>query len=234
MVIKEQRNALLIIIGVMFVTMMVALLAIHLERGPHAFISPSLANEIKVKQARDFYVYDYALNKEIKVATKCLRVGKYSVICAEPSLMVPGDVLDRIRTEFDESIYQNGIGKPTSVEYTNMNPTGKVVILLLAAKRGWTPETGVKEVAGYYSKLNEQARLYNSESNQARIIHVFIEPRNINGDTVMETVAHEARHLKDWSATRNNVGLVIGSLFAFATVATIYLGLSHLYFRSFR
>ncbi len=225
---------MLIITGVMFVTMIIAFIAIYLERGRYVFESSNQAKEINVGQARDFYVYDFAQNRQIKVAARCVRIGKYSVICVEPKLMVPGDILDRIRAEFDESIYQTGIGKPPTDKFLNMYPTSKVVILLLAAKHGRIQETGVKEVAGYYSKLNEQARLYNTESNQAKIIHVFIEPRNINGDTVMETVAHEARHLKDWSATRDNVGLVIGSLFAFATVVTMYLGLSHLYFRSFR
>ncbi|MFA5867256.1 MAG: hypothetical protein WC891_04765 [Actinomycetota bacterium] len=232
--IKERRNILFVITGVMFVVTMVALLLIYLEQGRSAFESLGQGREIKLWQTRDFYVYDYALKKEVRVAARCVRIGKSSVVCVEPSVTLSSTLLDRIRDDFDESIYNNAIGTAPADKYKNLNLTNKIVILLLEAKRGRIPEAGVKQVAGYYSKLNEQARFYNAESNQARIIHVFIEPRNINDDSIMETVAHEARHLKNWSKTRNNVGLIIGSLFAIATVATLYLGLSHLYFRSFR
>jgi hypothetical protein len=189
--------------------------------------------KIIVGAARDFFVYDYSKDKKVSVKLTCVKISRHAIIYKEPSVGLPKDIIDRIGTEFDEDIYpvnRRLLAPPALMGLTGEN---RVTILLLDEFRGRPANAKAPSVNGYYSQENERLQVYQSESNQAKLINIFVSRYNVSGDDVMTTVAHEIWHLTNWAQTRNNVGLIIGGLFAFATVLTLYLGLSHLYLRSF-
>ena len=188
---------------------------------------------VSVGQGRNFFVYDYSQDKKVSVRLVCVKVSRHAIIYKEPSVVLDAAIIDRVGTEFDEDIYP--VNRVLLAPPALMGLTGetRVTILLLNEFRGRPSDAKALPVMGYYSQENERLSLYKSESNQAKLINIFVARYNVSGDMVMETVAHEIWHLTNWAQTRNNVGLIIGGLFAFATVLTLYLGLSHLYTRSF-
>ncbi len=179
-----------------------------------------------------FIVYDFSRGSSVAVDMVCVKVSRHAAVYAEPALTLAPGLVDRIGTEFDDNIFplnKAGLAPPALM---GLNGTKMTKILLLEERRGRSAN-GKKMLAGYYTQQNEQLRAYQSASNQAKIVHVFVGNFDVDQDDIMDTVAHETRHLTNWAETRNNVGMAISGLFALATVITLYLGLSHMYLRSF-
>ncbi|MFH1736982.1 MAG: hypothetical protein ABH838_03715 [Actinomycetota bacterium] len=237
---SERRNFLLIVAVVMVIVFAAAVLALGLDIGYSAIFKRSYLGgltlggpAVEKDSRRSFYIFDFSRNKEIPLEMVCARLGRYSVIYKEPDLAVSDSLLDRIRVEFDEDIYPVVGGPLAPSRGMGLDGETRVTILLLKASLGEQPGTSGRAYGGYYSSANEQLGLYREKSNEAKIIHIFITQRSIDEDHVLELVAHETRHLKNWAMTKTNTGYALGGLFAAATVMTLYLGLSRLYIRSF-
>lgn len=232
----ERRRIAQAVIGAMLLVFCLALSLMFIDgvfSESKKADSSAAVRSATIGAERTFNIYDYSLDKRVMVKMVCVSVGRHSIIYKEPLVKTTQTLLRRITTEFDENIYpadrSQFLGKPIM----GMGNEDKIIMLLLNSKRGLPADLKAKVVSGYYSQDNEQLKLYKSESNEARIIHIFVGGLYTNEDSVIETVAHEARHLKNWDITKNNVGLIIGSLFAIATIMTLYLVLSNLYLRSF-
>lgn len=237
---SERRNFLLIVAVVMVVIFTAAVLVLGLDIGYSAIFKRSYTGGLKLGgpaveegSRRSFYIFDFSRNQEIPLEMVCARLGRYCLIYKEPDLKVSDGLLDRISVEFDEDIYP-AIGEPLAPSRgMGLDGETRVAIVLLKASRGEQPGTNGRAYGGYYTSANEQLGLYQEKSNEAKIIHIFIPQRSVDEDHVLELVAHETRHLKNWVMTKTNTGFALGGLFAVATVMTLYLGLSRLYFRSF-
>ncbi len=179
-----------------------------------------------------FIVYDFSRRESVAVDMICEKVSRHAVVYREASVQLPAGLADRIGTEFDDNVYPSNQRALAPAAVMGVSGEKRTTILLLNESRGRSPN-GKKMLAGYYTQQNEQLRAYQSASNQAKIVHVFIGNFDVDQDDIMDTVAHETRHLTNWAETRNNVGIAISALFALATVITLYLGLSHMYLRSF-
>ena len=232
----ERRRFALIVVGAMLVVFCLALSLMFLDgmffKSKDTEISAA-RRSAKIGAKKTFTVYDYSLEKRVKVNMMCAAISKHSIIYKEDTIKTPQALLSRITTEFDENIYPANSSQFLGKTIMGLVNEDKIVMLLLNDRRGRPADVTQKVVSGYYSQDNEQLKFYKSESNEARIIHIFVGHFYNNDDLVIETVAHEARHLRNWSITKNNIGLIIGSLFAVATIMTFYLGLSNLYLRSF-
>jgi len=234
---SERLKIMYIVAGALGIVLVVGLTLSGLDRALRkpetAAVRPS-AIAASVGAKHDFYVFDFSSDNRVKVATECVAVGKHSVIYKELSVKTAPTLIARITEEFDENIFPVNRELLENGGMMGLNNGSRVNILLLDAARGRPANVKRPTVAGYYSQENERLQAYKTESNQAKIIHVFIGGYGVSEDDVAETVAHETRHLKNWAITKSNVGLSISSLFAIATVLTLYLGLSHLYARSFQ
>jgi hypothetical protein len=232
----ERRRFALTVIGATLIVFLTALTFIYIDKKYAEPVDEHLTAaraSVAVGTVKTFNVYDYSLARRVKVKMICAAVGEHSIIYKENTVNASPALLSRIKTEFDSDIYPANKQQFLGRTIMGISKEDKIVMLLLNSKRGRPPGNVNKIVSGYYTQDNEQLKLYKSESNEARIIHIFIGSYLVDGDSVMETVAHETNHLKNWDITKNNVGLIIGSFFAIATVMTLYLGLSNLYLRSF-
>ena len=237
---SERRNFLLIVAVVMVVIFAAAVLALGLDIGYSALFNRSYMGGLKLGgpdvakgSRRLFYVFDFSKNKEIPLEMVCARLGRYSLIYKEPDLKVSNNLLDRIRVEFDEDIYSIVGGSLAPSQGMGLDGETRVAILLLKASRGEQPGDNSRAYGGYYTSANEQLGLYREKSNEAKIIHIFIPQRSVDEDHVLELIGHEMQHMKNWATTKTNTGYILGGLFAMATIMTLYLALSRLYFRSF-
>lgn len=232
----ERRRFALAVTGAMLIVFCLALSLMFLDSKifePGDTQTSSARRAVIIGTTKVFSVYDYSLEKRVKVNMICASIGDHSIIYQEPSINPSRTLLNRITSEFDEDIYPAYKNQFLGKAIMETGKEDKIIMLLLNNKRGRPADLKQRVVAGYYSQDNEKLKAYKSESNEARIIHIFIGKYSTSSDAVLGTVAHEARHLKNWSITKNNVGLIIGSLFAAATVLTLYFVLSNLYLRSF-
>ena len=237
---SERRNFLLIVAVMIIVIFTAAVLALGLDIGYGTIFKRSYTGGLTLGgpavaegSRRSFYVFDFSKNKEIPLEMVCARLGRHSLIYKEPDLKVSDSLLGRIRIEFDEDIYP-AIGE-TLAPSRGMGLDGetRVAILLLKASRGEQPGENGRAYGGYYTSVNEQLGLYREKSNEAKIIHIFVPQRSVDEDHILKLVAHETRHLENWATTKTNTGYILGGFFAMATIMTLYLALSRLYFRSF-
>lgn len=209
------------------------LLRLSADSTPQSAALRRANSQAKVGLSRHFFVYDFSKNARVDVAMICVKVSRHAVIYKEPAIRLRPELIDRIGTEFDENVYPLNVSALAPPALKGLSGETRTTILLLAESRGRSVDGKKSALAGYYSSENEQLRAYRSESNQAKIVHVFVGQFDVDEDDVVDTVAHETRHLTNWAETRNNVGMAISALFALATVITLYLGLSHIYRRSF-
>ncbi len=187
----------------------------------------------KVGQKRNFFVFDNSLNQEAKVPMTCVWVSRASAIYQEQDMAIPRELLARIEQEIAGQRYLIAGGILAPGRPMGLNWDERVTVLLLDSVRGRPADAQKMPLAGYYTNVNERLKLYEADSNEAKLIHVFVDLRWMNEEDIAGTVAHEMRHLRNWSEAKNNVGLAISGLFAIATVLTLYLGLSAVYTRGF-
>jgi hypothetical protein len=229
----ERRNSLLYVALALVLVFGVAYTIAGLD-------GKSAANRVRMRggsravlgKAKDFNVFDYSRDRVVTVAAVCVRIGESAAIFKEPEVAMSDEMLDRIRDDFDDIIFpaNKQLGETGLL---GLNGEKKLSILLLQGYRGADPDKPGQVVAGYFSNENEQLAAFRKESNQAKVIHLFVPESIADEDDVIDTVAHETRHLKNWQIAKKNIGIIISLVFAAATVMTLYLAISHMYGRSF-
>lgn len=184
----------------------------------------------KVGETDVFNVYDFETEKSVDIAAECRRVGPHSYLLVEERLAVDGETIEYLGQGFDEDIYPGSSDIFSGELSAGINADNRVIILLLNKNRAFPWKLRHEVVRGFYSHTNERPRALAPESNEAKIIHIFVNPLSYSEEDLFETIAHEARHLKNYSVMKNNMGLTFTGLFFVATLFLMYLGLSHLYY----
>lgn len=177
-----------------------------------------------------FTIHDFSKDRAVNITAVCQKVGEYYYIFTEKGVTVPREILDAVGGKFDGRIYPGYSRVFTGELSPGLNADHRVTILLLDKTAATPKKMKGKIVRGFYWQINELSRLFDLRSNESKILYIFTDSEKADAEDILETIVHETRHLKNWSMIKNNLGMVFTGTFFLATVFTLYLGLSHLYF----
>ncbi len=177
-----------------------------------------------------FNVYDFSIEEQRRVSAECKRIGQYSYIFVEERLAIRDETVRAVQKYFDTSIYPRQKNILTGDVAPGVNADSRVSILILDKSKAF-PEGQPEEILrGFYWQGNEHSSFFIQSSNESKIIHIFASPEVYTDEDLLETVAHEAEHLKNWGIVKKNLGLTFGAILLVAMLFLMYLGLSHLYY----
>lgn len=226
---------LAIVGGILLLILLIGLLAFSGDgRISRDFPKPSSLLErplYKVGETKTFPVHDFSTDRLVNVGARCVRVGKYSYLFVEDGLGLPKGTLDVVGKAFDEEIYPGYSDVFSRQLSPGLNADYRVTILFLDGTKAYPEKTQGKVVRGFYWQINELSQLFNPKSTQSKIIYILNDPRTADVEDLLKTVKHETEHLKNWAVYKNNVGMAFIGIFSLATLFTVHLALSHLYFK---
>ena len=155
-----------------------------------------------VGQRRTFWASDFQDGTFYSLTATCARVGTHAYIYVEDGQDVDGSVLDRIRDEFDSTIYPKDTSVFGSEPRPGVDGDERVYLLLLDIRDGWNGTTVTGYIAGYFHSLNEypNADLPADErySNEKEMIYIDLNPAQAGSEASLGTVAHEFQHMIHW------------------------------------
>lgn len=185
----------------------------------------------KVGDSKTFTVHDFSTNRLVNVGACCVKVGKYSYLFVQNDLGLPMGTLNTVGEAFDDEIYPGYSDVFSRQLSPGLNADYRVTILFLDRTKAYPKKMRGKVVKGFYWQVNELSQLFNPKSAESKVIYIFSDPRTAEVEDLLETVEHETEHLKNWAVYKNNVGMAFAGIFSLATLFTVYLVLSHLYFK---
>ena len=154
----------------------------------------------RVFKAIDASVQPYA---SYDCQAELLEFGRTCLVYAEIEANIAYETGKKVALEFDTKIYnqvRNTFGK--EVDYDS---NGRVIILLLDVKDGYTDTSGTYAV-GYFNADNQFGVETKPESNEAEIIYIDTNPSEVDSSFFYASIAHEFQHLVNWSQTYPVIG----------------------------
>ncbi|MDR2111186.1 MAG: hypothetical protein LBP32_07745 [Spirochaetaceae bacterium] len=148
------------------------------------------------RKIRQFFAYDFPTESFYQVNAVPLAENDRCIVFADVEGAVSADLGERIAGEYQDNIYPkiSGVyGLPLDVDRN-----GKLILLLLDIRDGYTEGSGTGYIAGYFYALD----MFDEEnSNRADMLYMDIKP-GIPGDTEFySTIAHEFQHLINFSVS---------------------------------
>lgn len=238
MAFEEKTRITLYILLVMIVIVAIALTLAYYDNGGR--LVPGKFKIYDVRYNRPLYtkgsyhifnVYDFKQKKFLGVAAVDRKVGRFSYVFTEKGLEIPDKTVEYISSNFDAYIYPTFGDALTGQVSKGVNDDNRVVILLLDKSRTFPWQIRDRILKGFYTQSNERSRFFYTPSNESKVLYIFVNPAVDSDDEIVDTVAHEANHLKNWSVTKTNIGFTFTSAFFIGTLFLLYLGLTGLYYR---
>lgn len=176
------------------------------------------AVDYSVGDKKILWAYNYEDDTFYQTASTCQGVGTYCDVFVEDSVWgtrVTQTVVDNVIEAFDNSTpadSSKGIYETVTDVFgdcPDIDNDGKIIILILNIKDGYTPSSG-SYVGGYFYSVNEytQEFLDNNggskyKSNEAETFYMDCNPADLsteNGlENVLNTTAHEFQHMVHWN-----------------------------------
>jgi hypothetical protein len=146
--------------------------------------------------AGDFWGADFVKNQWYRVTTGPVYTeGTYCKIYVEEKFqkLITKSAASAIAAEYDNTIYPLMTNMFGSV--SDVNTDGKVTILILDIKDGWTASGGY--IAGYFDSTNEWSTDTNPHSNAQEMLYMDCSPGTASAldSTFCATMAHETQHM---------------------------------------
>jgi hypothetical protein len=238
MAFEEKTRITLYILLILFAIFLLAVVLAYIDNN--GILVPGKLKIYDVRYNRPLYnkgsyhifnVYDFKKKRFEGVAAICRKVGRFSYVFAEKELDVPKKTVEYVSSNFDTYIYPTFDDALTGQLSKGVNDDNRVVILFLDKDRAFPLAIRDKLLKGFYTQTNERTRMFFAPSNESKVLYVFVNPLIDSDEDVVETVAHEANHLKNWSIIKTNIGFTFTSAFFIATLFLLYLGLTGLYYR---
>lgn len=198
---------------------------------PHLSLNSLDSPVYKVGDSKTFPVHDFSEDQWVNVEACCVKVGKYSYLFVQNNLGLPKGTLDAVGEAFDEEIYPGYSDVFSRRLSPGLNADYRVTILFLDKANAYPKNMKGKVVKGFYWRTNELSQIFYPKSAESKIIYIFSDPEMTDIEDLLGTVEHETKHLKNWAVFKNHVGMAFIGIFSLATLFTVYLTLSHLYFK---
>ncbi|MGD8781723.1 MAG: T9SS type A sorting domain-containing protein [Ignavibacteria bacterium] len=174
--------------------------------------------DYSVGDTKTLWAYNTDDGTFYQTATTCRSVGTYCDVFVEDSVWetrVTQTVVDNVIDAFDNSTPANSSkGIYTTVtdmfgDCPDVDDDGKIIILILNIRDGYTPSSG-SYTAGYFYSVNEYSQAYLNQngyssykSNEAEIFYMDCNPANLTTESgledVLSTTAHEFQHMVHWT-----------------------------------
>ena len=149
-----------------------------------------------------FWAFDFTTFGSYLVPARKVGEGDHCYVYLEEGRTVAGSTIDALISQFDNAIYHNIVANFGNEPNPGADGLGKVFILLLDIRDGYTPGGGY--IAGYFYSVNEESNAVVPTSNQKEVFFMDIDPGNPASPTFYKTLAHEFQHMVHWEQKSND------------------------------
>jgi hypothetical protein len=160
----------------------------------------SAPHTLRFTTESSFWAYDFITDTPYLVPAQKIGEGDHCYIYVESGRTVAGSTVDALIAQFDNAIYQNIVDNFGGEPNPGADGLGKIFILLLDIRDGYTPSGGY--IAGYFYGVNEESNVdvYPSgyRSNQKEVFFMDVDPGNPASPTFYKSLAHEFQHMVHW------------------------------------
>jgi len=156
-----------------------------------------------------FVAHDFTLGNDYLMNASKVAEGTHCYIYLEKGKTVSQMDLDRIKNNFDSTIYPSILGNFGSEPNPGADGLPKIFIVLLDIRDGYVPGGGY--IAGYFSPRNEYSNAdtypLGFQSNQKEVFFMDVYPGNPSSPSFEKSLAHEYQHMVHWEQKTNRLGL---------------------------
>ncbi len=154
-------------------------------------------------EARNFYAYNWVTKADYTVHATPLAVSTYCAVYADDDETVTASTAQAIADEFDQAIYP--LMKTDYGSWNDVDGNGRVIILLIDILDGYSGSGGY--YAGYFNPTDMYSDTVYSDSNEADMLTMDINPGVPGSTSFYSTISHEMQHLINYSVNKINKGI---------------------------
>lgn len=154
----------------------------------------------EVGDIESFNTFNLVTGNYEQLNARLMKIGEHCYIYLEEGQNVSNSVLNRIKNEFDNSIYpitRKWFGSEWS---PGIDDDPRITLLLLDIRDGYNPSQGRRGfTAGYFYAGDNYLRSKNPHSNERSMLYLDINPTDPSSDTFLSVIAHEFQHMIHWN-----------------------------------
>ena len=174
-----------------------------------------------------FAAYDFTFGNDYLMNASKVAEGTHCYIYLENGKTVSQTDIDRIKNNFDSTIYPGMLDNFGGEPNPGADGLPKIFVVLMDIRDGNNP---AGFIAGYFNGGNEYSNVdtypLGFPSNQKEVVFMDIYPGNPSSPSFDKTLTHEFQHMVHWEQKTNRLGLFDDAWLneAMSEIAPFYVG----------